>query len=254
MLFYKKTGTGSKTLISLHGYGLNNRSWSAFDSSLKDDFTIIHIDLPYHGESNPGCLSSCELLFEVKKILTYEKLSHEMYIMGFSLGANYALALSLEAPILVQRIVLLAPDGFQKFNYKKFLNRNLLGKVLRWSFIHFGALFKWALQLLKILRVYPKRTTDYFLESVSDIHKRELLMNRWKAVDTLDSNFRSNADRIPLEKISIIAGESDSIIKLKDLKRAQKIGIKLYVVNLGHNLMNKSISEDVRSALLLQNS
>ena len=50
-IHYLKTGTGSKLLIAFHGYGLDAFTFQPLMPLLQNQYTILSIDLPHHGNT-----------------------------------------------------------------------------------------------------------------------------------------------------------------------------------------------------------
>ena len=46
---YRQFGSGNKLLFCFHGYGRDSDSFNFLDTPLGDQYTIIAIDMPFHG-------------------------------------------------------------------------------------------------------------------------------------------------------------------------------------------------------------
>lgn len=93
---YYKIGTGPRTVILLHGFGLTGLAWLPFIFTLKNDFTFIIPDLPGHGISK-GTLphSPVGFLDDYASCLdTLAKMigpNQPYSLIGYSLGAYTSL-------------------------------------------------------------------------------------------------------------------------------------------------------------------
>src|SRR6516164_2321299 len=87
-IHYLKGGTGNNLLICFHGYGESAAHFSFLIEQLRNPFTIISIDLPYHGETKwaTSALDGKKLTAIIHGIVKQENFSLEnIYLMGFSL-------------------------------------------------------------------------------------------------------------------------------------------------------------------------
>ncbi len=105
-IVYQITGSGP-TLILLHGFLESKSIWDEFTETLKNEFTIIAIDLPGHGESELIAeIHTMTLMAEmVKEVLFAEKIS-EAVIAGHSMGGYVALQFAVENEKLLKGMVL----------------------------------------------------------------------------------------------------------------------------------------------------
>lgn len=103
---YQITGSGP-ALILLHGFLESKVIWDNFTQKLQDEFTVIAIDLPGHGES--GVVSdnhSMQLMSGVvKEVLDAEKISQAV-IAGHSMGGYVALQFAADHENLLKGLVL----------------------------------------------------------------------------------------------------------------------------------------------------
>jgi pimeloyl-ACP methyl ester carboxylesterase len=103
---YQITGSGP-ALILLHGFLESKMIWDNFTQKLQDEFTVIAIDLPGHGES--GVLSeihSMQLMSGiVKEVIDAENIAQAV-IAGHSMGGYVALQFAADHENLLKGLVL----------------------------------------------------------------------------------------------------------------------------------------------------
>lgn len=108
-LAWEVSGNGPQTLMLLHGFTGSRRSWDHVAPTLSEQFRLIRVDLPGHGESplptkpgREGFLETLEALAQVLSEVGVESAN----VLGYSQGARVALAFTVEHPERVERLVL----------------------------------------------------------------------------------------------------------------------------------------------------
>lgn len=101
-------------LILIHGFGSSLQTWDAWAAVLEADHRVIRFDLPGSGLSTPDSSGSyvdarsVELLLALQDHLQLPSTS----IMGHSIGGRIAWTFAARHPERVEKLVLVAPDGF----------------------------------------------------------------------------------------------------------------------------------------------
>lgn len=116
-LAYTETGAGNPvTLLFIHGLGENMQTWVQNIASLQNRFYCIAIDLPGHGQSQSGDYLYTPYFFAetIVEFLKQQNLQ-QVNLVGHSLGGQVAILLSISNPSLVDKLVLIAPSGFEQF-------------------------------------------------------------------------------------------------------------------------------------------
>lgn len=110
-------------VILIHGFGASLQTWDAWAAGLDRDHRVIRFDLPGSGLSLPDPndnytdARSIELLLALMDRLGVQRAS----IVGHSIGGRIAWFFAARHPERVDRLVLVAPDGFASsgFEYGK---------------------------------------------------------------------------------------------------------------------------------------
>jgi pimeloyl-[acyl-carrier protein] methyl ester esterase len=97
-------GSGS-ALLCLHGWGMNLRVFDALRAALRPDFRTGAVDLPGHGRSG---WSAAAADFQAQSSLLKEALPNTGVLVGWSLGAQFALELARKFPERVRALILIA--------------------------------------------------------------------------------------------------------------------------------------------------
>lgn len=98
---------GRQTVLLLHGLGVNSSSWQLqFPSLTGSGFRVLAPDAPGFGRTpytgQAGVASTARLLAALLQKLD----TGPVFIVGISMGGTHALQLTLDAPALVSRLVL----------------------------------------------------------------------------------------------------------------------------------------------------
>ncbi len=103
---YQISGAGP-ALVLLHGFLESKAIWEDFTESLQNNFTVIAMDLPGHGESEILAeIHSMQLMAEaVKEVLDAEKIE-KVVVAGHSLGGYVALQFAADNEEHLQGLVL----------------------------------------------------------------------------------------------------------------------------------------------------
>src|SRR3954471_22943928 len=109
-------GKRDKLLICFHGYGENGNSFEPLEKKLGNEYTLIAMDFPFHGKTiwNEGFLMAPDDLLKIlgviiQRIEIVKGRSSEFHVLAFSLGGRIALHMLQSAPILIKKMVLIAP-------------------------------------------------------------------------------------------------------------------------------------------------
>ncbi|MBX9615643.1 MAG: alpha/beta fold hydrolase [Caulobacteraceae bacterium] len=110
-------------VILLHGFGASLHTWEPWAEVLDDDLRVIRLDLPGAGLSPPdptGDYTDARVTTLLRDLMDQLGLQRAS-LVGNSVGGRLAWTLAAEHPDRVERLVLIAPDGFASpgFEYGK---------------------------------------------------------------------------------------------------------------------------------------
>ena len=105
-----------EVLLFIHGLSSYIPAWSKLIPLLKVRFRCIAIDLPGYGKSSAG-VHAGSMTFYADVISKFiQKLDlQKVSLVGHSMGGHIAIATSLLYPQLIDKLILLAPAGFETF-------------------------------------------------------------------------------------------------------------------------------------------
>ena len=248
-------GTGNKLLICFHGYGENGKTFEPLEKKLGNEYTLVAIDFPFHGETkwNEGLLMTPNDLSNILSIILQQieiakDRSLKYSVVAFSLGGRVALHLLQSTPAQIERMVLIAPDGLHQNFWYWLATQTSVGNKL---FAHTMKRPAWLFALtsfgykLRLLNKSITRIIHYYLD---DGKGRLLLYERWTTMRKFTPEKRAIANAINNYQIPVrfLFGSYDRIIlgkRSKFLERNQYVKIK--IIDAGHQLLREKFAEDI---------
>jgi pimeloyl-ACP methyl ester carboxylesterase len=130
VLAYERAGSG-EPLVLIHGIGHRRQAWYPVLEPLAEEYDVIAVDLPGHGESTDGLDPSLPVRDALRRALeeTYADLGIERpHVVGNSLGGLIALEAGQDG--LARSVTALSPAGFWGGPLDFLYVRALFGAVL----------------------------------------------------------------------------------------------------------------------------
>jgi len=111
-LSYVESGSGSETLLFVHGVGGSLNNWDYNLEYFSARFHVLALDLPGHGNSEkPNLPYSVKLHADFIYQFLKAKNVNKVTLIGHSMGGQAAIILQLKHPEMVKKLVLVAPSG-----------------------------------------------------------------------------------------------------------------------------------------------
>ncbi len=247
---YLRFGSGNRCLICFHGFGDRAVIWHHLDKQLGKKFTIIAIDLPFHGhtdwhEKKMQSLDFGAIINDILKIEGVEKCS----LAGFSFGARIVEKLLFSHGDLIENIFLFAPDGFGTKGIK---NATVCPIWLR-RFAHFLLqkpekiihLVNWLYQK----KLVAKSVQWFFSQNISQPKRRERLFFYWLNLDDFEVKQSVFKKKLQETRINthIFLGKHDDITPLSigAFLTADAPNVQLHVVDSDHQILGHLPDFDV---------
>jgi pimeloyl-ACP methyl ester carboxylesterase len=104
-------GEGPRTIIFVHGWTCDESSWAAQVAALEDDYRVVTLDLPGHGQSGAPAPDkfSMELFAQAVEAVRAEVGADKVVLVGHSMGGPVIRQYALDHPEHVAGLV--AVDG-----------------------------------------------------------------------------------------------------------------------------------------------
>ena len=259
-LHYSLWGSGDRVLFAFHGYGETAASFGFLEVAIGHDFTIVAIDLPFHGQTewNEGLFfAPLDLLIVMKQIAAgLPDPNAGWWLLGYSMGGRVALQLFAVAPENVRRLVLLAPDGIRVNPWYRLATRTGWGNRLFRATMRKPGWFFFLLRTANRFGLVNPSVYKFTLHYIDDAEARRLLYTRWSVMRGFRPALRKigslvRARRIP---IHLLYGRYDRIIQSRRGETFARICApycKLTILPAGHQLLQPKFTEVIVSALYL---
>jgi len=116
-LSYMDTGSGTKTILFVHGLANYAAAWKYQLSGLSSTYRCIAVDLPGNGFSSRGDFPYSMFFYAecIRQFIEQHKLT-DVILCGHSMGAQVSTIVALRYPHLVSKLVLVAPAGIERFS------------------------------------------------------------------------------------------------------------------------------------------
>ncbi len=176
-------------VILIHGFGASLQTWEPWAAALERDFRVISLDLPGSGLSPPDPTAdysdtrTLQLLIGLLDKLGIERAS----VVGHSIGGRIAWTFAARYPQRMNKLVLLAPDGFASpgFTYGVAPSVPAVMQVMRWT------LPRWMLRMnLAPAYAEPSVITDSLLQRYFDLLRapggRQAMLQRMEQTILVD--------------------------------------------------------------------
>lgn len=226
-LNFRLSGKGREIVIFLHGFLGDLTIWDAFAFELKSNYTILQVDLPGHGLSDPvSTVHTMELM--AKKIV--ELMDHlelkTAHIVGHSMGGYVAISISDQYLSRISSITLLNSNCNDDPPQKK---RDRIRAI---------RLIELSPELFvneAINNLFTTKNISLFTSEILQMKKKALKA----ATRGADPALRGMAERKEMTSylaeieipIFFIAGKHDTIIPLRTVEEQAKIiGAQLHVL------------------------
>ena len=114
---YIEQGTGNQTILFVHGLGSYLPAWKKNIDVLSSSYKCIAIDLPGYGKSSKGKYAyDMKFFADVLGAFIQEMELRNVTLVGHSMGGQISITTALYYEDLVDRLILVAPAGFETFH------------------------------------------------------------------------------------------------------------------------------------------
>lgn len=254
---YRLYGNGSKLIFCFHGYGEDSRSFACLAEKLGQDYTLIALDMPFHGKTawQEGLTFTPEALITIinqvmQTITTAGPSTNQLInLLGFSMGGRIALQLLQLMPQRIERAVLVAPDGLHKNPWYTFSTQTWLGNKIFKGVMYKPDKIFWLLHKAgKLKLAHPSiiKVAHYYLD---DTGERVKLYRRWTTLRKFKPNLRLIQKLIAQHSIPVrfLFGRYDGIIvsDKANIFKSDTSNVQVHIIEAGHRLMQEKYSDEI---------
>lgn len=249
---YSVWGHGTKHLLCFHGYGLNRDFYLPLVSHLPS-YTIYSFDLFFHGDSqwmsSKNYVGKYDLNECIRLFLEKHQIS-EFQILGYSMGARFALSVFESFAEHTQKVILMAPDGISFNFWFAFATYNGIS----------NALFKWVVMsppLLYILRNtlksmgwIDKSVSKFVMQELDTPTKRLRVYHSWTYFCKLQLGKELDEKKLQQYsyKMILVLGTLDKIITTMEIiKRIKHWDVTMHKVQSGHTMLLKNLIDNPKT-------
>lgn len=253
MLNYQIKGNGKETLVLLHGFMENLSIWSDMEPHLSENFSLLKIDLPGHGQSDIIAeVQTMELMAEeVKKVLDHQKLQ-KVHLLGHSMGGYISLGFAEKYPEYLKSLTLFFSSYLADDEEKK-EQRIKSYRIIKDAFPHYVR--------AGIPNLFNPNERDILEGKIETALEVALSTNNMGALASVKGMVERTDKKHVLEnldvKILVLAGKHDNAVKTEAMIRhlPDRTNIRSYILDCGHNghWEKPSICAEIINTELLHN-
>ena len=252
---YLQFGRGPRIMFAFHGFNNIAAHFSFLEKFIGDEFTIVAVNLFFHGESHAHDsivekgLEAAELK-SIFESLTEKFPASKYSLLGYSLGGRISLFLTSMFPVKIDLLVLIAPDGLKVSPFYRLVTQNAIGrKFLKWVIDKPAAFFQTG-KILRRLNFISVKRHQFALNNFDTRDKREKVYRVWLAYRKIHFDSKYMKDLILKYKIPVLMffGKHDNIIPPSigyQFEDEEKRMIKVTVLDAGHRLLTEATGKEI---------
>ena len=137
-LHYYKFGSGPKSMLCFHGYGMHGKQFTGLEATLGSLYTFYGFDLFFHKETKLKDQSLAVIKQGITKqalaalILAFcnkEKI-HRFSVIGYSMGSHFATVTTEELAPMIDEYIVAAPSSLNPGKLIPFFSKNKAGNKI----------------------------------------------------------------------------------------------------------------------------
>jgi pimeloyl-ACP methyl ester carboxylesterase len=250
-------GSGEELLICFHGFGESASHFSCIEPALGNKFTIVALDMPFHGNTvwqENRSFEKNDLEALIGKIL--ERFGKQRFsLLGYSMGGRLAMCAVERMASRIGHLILVAPDGLKNNPWHMFATQTRIGNRVFAYNTRNPALFFKLLTLWRRWGLLNESVYKFAFHSMDKLDKRQLVYNVWTNMRRMMPSKRKCKRLLAQYNIdtALFFGKFDRVIPPAFGVRFAdgSFPCKLVVLEKGHQLLSEElgfiISQNIRS-------
>ncbi|MEO6168288.1 MAG: alpha/beta fold hydrolase [Chitinophagales bacterium] len=248
-------GSGEQLLLCFHGFGESAEKFRALHPALSELFTVVAIDLPFHGDTKwqQGDFFLQEDLEYLITSILHREHHLRFSLMGYSLGGKIVLATIPHFVSQIDAVILAAPDGVKVNAWYNIAVYPEWGRKLFNRFVTHPQIVFTIARGLKFTGLLSERFFKFLQVQTNTEEKRQKVYDVWITIKDFEVELEEVKSLLNEYKIKsyIFIGKYDMVITQKIGKQfARGLHQCQYIVlDKGHNLITESFNEPLKQAL-----
>lgn len=242
-IHYRVSGSGPRVTVCLHGFGEFARTFDPLSAALPG-YTLVAIDLPWHGETSWQDGLDMEVAELLRIIRSIPEVGDGSFgLMGYSMGGRISLALLQAYPKEVGFLVLIAPDGLKVNPWYRFATQTRVGnRIFRAVMERPGGFFR-LLDAGKRLGLVNDSIMKFVHLYVDDRRMRDMIYRAWTTMRRFHPDLAQVKHLVRARQIRVflLFGRYDRII-LPSFGESFVQGldgcVKMRVLDVGHQVLH----------------
>jgi pimeloyl-ACP methyl ester carboxylesterase len=251
-LFVQQEGTGSPTILLLHGLVASGRYWEPITKELSQDHKVVVPDLLGFGRSPwPKTeYTAKEHIEALDQTLQKIEVSESVIVVGHSMGSLLALHYAAQNPKRVIGLVLISPPHLtsRKDAKKKLSKENTFESLMSvnpfvsWVVCHFH----------EVVGAAATPLFKFFAKNLPSEVAEDSALHTWRSFNSSFENVVLGADLPALIRntkiqTAVLLGDQDAYTKKSEIESAAKLNsIPIHILPGNHNFLLRESSESLK--------
>ena len=239
-----------KWIIAFYGYGQQAEVFAPLAEKLKGKYNLLVIDLPL--DLQEAAIEKKAFIAFLDELTTLHQIN-KISGLSYSMGSRFNLVMAEYRPDLIDKLILVAPDGIRMRLWNRFSTSTILGnRIFRHLVVSKNA-YANCIRFLYRLKLMPKSMYAFSKWHMRDPECRNKVYNAWMNMKKMIPDLGTIRKNQASYSFDIIAffGVSDSIINHACRKKlARHIpSAKIVTLNKGHNLLDEELFDTIAELL-----
>ncbi len=243
---FPPTQTSSHWIFAFYGFGQKAEVYNQLVSRYNTKIGFVIMDLPYQDYEKAE--TKTDFLHALSQIIKDNNIT-KITGLSYSMGSRYNLILAELIPMLLDKIILIAPDGIKINFWNRFVTTTFLGKVLFRYFMHHPKRYTQLLNLLHVLKILPRNLYLFSKMHTRNSHNSIRVFNAWMNMKNMIPDLAVIKETQQKYSFSILAfyGKYDFVINQKSMAVLKKEipNAEIKVLEKGHNLLDDELFADI---------
>lgn len=177
------SGNKKETLFLFHGFAQSNAVFDSFAVSLLNDYSVISVDLFFHGESTveaeeigPVSIQRWNVLFD--RILIKHQIDH-FSLLSYSMGSRFVVTLLHAYASRITQIVFIAPDGFGNNFWFRVATSTAVTRFIFKSTMQNPAWIKVLVRMFGAVKIFNSITIRFIERNLESPEHRKNIYRSW---------------------------------------------------------------------------